>query len=137
MRKERRSFLPPVVQPVNVGDRQLGKFFLRDALQAPHVDAVHLSDWSRIANTEGTHATVLAEEVLIRLCVEEVFGHFVPPRQQAKTFWLRNRYPKPISPANRAVAPVRARRKVEINLKPHRSAVATPTIGLQHAFALA
>jgi hypothetical protein len=95
------------------------------------------SDWSLIANAEGTHATVLAEEVLIRLCVEEVFGHFVLTCQQAKTFWLRTRYPEPISAANRAVAPVRARREVEISLKPPRSAVATPTIGLQHAVALA
>ena len=80
MREERGSFLPPVVQPVNVGDWHFGKFFFRDTLQASDVHAVHLSDWSLIADTKGTDAAVLAEEVLIFLRVKSVLCHLVLTR---------------------------------------------------------
>ena len=66
MGEERRGFLPPVVQAVDVGDRHLRQFFFGDALQAPHVDAIHFSDWRLVAYTEGTDAAVLAEEEIGR-----------------------------------------------------------------------
>ena len=71
----------------------LGKFFLRDALQASYVHAVHLSDGSLIADTEGTDAAVLAEEVLVLLRVKAVLRHLVLPRQQAKGLGPGNRRP--------------------------------------------
>jgi len=125
--------VPPVVHPVNVGDWHFGKFFFRDTFQAPDVDAIHLSDWGLISNTESTDATVPAKEVLILPCVEEVLSHFVLARQQAETLWLSNRYPEPVSPTDGAVAPVRTSRQIEISLEPNRPAMTTADIGLQHA----
>ena len=124
--------MPPVVQSVNVRDRHLGKFFFRDPLQASDVYAVHLSDWSVVADTKGTDAAVLAEEVLILLRVKSVLRHLVLARQQAKALGLGNCYPEPVSPADGAVAPVRAHRQIEISLEPNRSAVATAPVCLQH-----
>src|SRR5688500_13088882 len=132
MREERRSFLPPVVQPVDVGDWHFGKFFFRDTLQAADVDAVHLSDRGLISDTEGSDAAVLAEEVLVLLRIEAVLSHLMLARQQAETLGLGNCYPEPVSPADGAVAPVRAHRQVEISLESNRSAVATPAVCLQH-----
>ena len=137
MREERRGFLPPVVQSVNVRDWHLGKFFLSDALQASHVDAVHFPDWCLIADTEGTDAAVLTEEVLVLLRVEKVLDHLVLARQQAKALGLGNRYPEAVSAADGAIAPVGACRQIEISLEPNRSAVATPAVGLQHDWTLA
>src|SRR5262245_26190771 len=130
MREERRRFLPPVVQPVNVGNWHLRKFFFRDALEASDVDAVHLSDRCLIANTESANAAVLTKEVLILPRVEEVLGQLLFARQQAETVGLGNRDPEPVSSADRAVAPVRARRQVEIRFEPNCSAMATTGVGL-------
>ena len=132
MREVRRRFLPPVIQPVNVHDRHLGKFFLCDTLQASDVHAVHLADGSLIADAEGADAAVFAEEVLVLLRLKAVLGHLVIARQQAKVLGLGNCYPEPVSPADGAVAPVRAHRQVEISLESNRSAVATPAVCLQH-----
>ena len=136
MREERRFFLPPVIESVNVRDRHLGKFFFRDALQAADVHAVHLADGSVIADAEGADAAVFAEEVLVLLRVKAVLGHLLLARQQATTLGLGNGYPEPVSPADGAVAPVRAHRQVEISLESNHSAVATAAIGLQHSLAL-
>jgi len=53
MREGRWRFLPPVVQPVDGRDWHFGKFFLRDALQAADVHAVHLADGSVIADAKA------------------------------------------------------------------------------------
>ena len=136
MREERRGFLPLVVQPVNVGDWQFGKFFFRDALEAADVDAIHLSDWCLVSDAEGADAAVLTEEMLVLSCVKEVLGQFVLSRQQAEIVGLGSCHPEPGSPADRAVAPVRARRQVEISFEPNRSAMATSAVGLQHILPL-
>jgi len=126
----------PVVQPVNVSDWHFGKFFFRDALQAPDVNAVHLSDWGLISHTEGPDAAVLAEEMLVLLRIEAVLSHLVLARQQSETLGLGNCYPEPVSPTDGAVAPVRASRKVEISLEPDCPAMATSAVGLQHTLGL-
>jgi hypothetical protein len=133
MREERGGFLPPVVQSVNIGNWYFGKFFFRDALEAANIDAVHLSDRCLVSDTEGTDATVLTEEVLVLPRIEEILGHIVLARQQSETVGLGNRYPEPVSPADGAVAPVGARRQVEISFEPYCSAVATPLVCFQHS----
>src|SRR5262245_26118384 len=130
MREERRRFLPPVVQPVNVGNWQFGKFFFGNTFEASDVDAVHLSDWRLVANTKSANAAVFTEEVLVLPRVEEVLGQLLFARQQAETVGLGNRDPEPVSSADRAVAPVRARRQVEIRFEPNCSAMATTGVGL-------
>lgn len=106
--------MPPVVQPVDVGDWHFGKLFFRDPFQA----------------------AVLAEEVLVFLRIEAVLGHLMLARQQAETVGLGNCHPEPVSPADGAVAPVRASRQVEISLEPDRPAMATSAVGLQHALGI-
>src|SRR4249919_3880730 len=101
MREERRGIFPPVVQAVDIGNGHLRQFFFGDALQAPYVDTVHLSNGRLIAHTEGTDAAVLAKEVLVLLRVEEVLRHLPLARQQAKALRLRNCRPETVSPADR------------------------------------
>ena len=132
MREERRRLLPPVIEPVDVRDRHFGKFFFGDALQAAYVHAVHLADRRIVADAEGADAAVFAKEMLVLFGVKAVLGHFLLARQQAKVLGLGGGHPEPVSPADGAVAPVRAHGQVEIGLESNRAAVATAAVGLQH-----
>src|SRR3954465_2543353 len=134
MSEERGLCLPSVVRSIDVGDRHFGQFFFRDTFQAAHVDAVHLSHRCLISYTEGAHAALLAEKMLVLLRIEAVLRQLMLPGQQAKTAGLGYCGPEPVSPADAAVAPERRRRQVEISLEPDRAAMATPLVGLQHAF---
>ena len=60
---------------VNVRDRYARQLFFRYSIEAPQIDSVHLPDGCLGANTERTHAAVLAEEVLVLLGVKQVLRH--------------------------------------------------------------
>jgi hypothetical protein len=76
-------------------------------------------------------AAVFAEEVLVLLRVKAVLGHLALARRQAKVLGLGDRHPEPVSPADGAVAPVRAHGQVEIGVESNRAAVASPVVCLQ------
>src|SRR5436189_2836067 len=104
----------PVVHTVDVGHGDARELFLRDALQATDVDAVHLANRRLRSDAEGTDAAVLAEVVQVLACIEAVLGKLSFACQQAKVFRGRYRRPKPRLAADGAVAAIRALREVEI-----------------------
>lgn len=70
--EEGGGFVPSVVYTVNVRDGDLGELRFADPLQATNVDAVHLSNGRLVADPERSNTAVLAEEVLVLPCIEEV-----------------------------------------------------------------
>src|SRR6476469_3445238 len=120
MREVRRR-RKPVVGSVDASHRDAREFFLRDALQATDVDAVHLSNGCLRSDTEWTDAAVLAEVVQVLARVEPVLGEFGFARQQPKVLRCRYRRPEPGSPADGAVAAIGILREVEFGLELDRS----------------
>jgi hypothetical protein len=130
--EESGGFVPSVVYTVNVRDWDLGELLFADALQAANVDAVHLSDGRVVSDPERSNTAVLAKEVLVLPCIEEILRQVLFAGNKAKTVGLSNCSPKAISPADGAVAPVCALRQVEFGFEPYCSTVATSFIGLKH-----
>ena len=122
----------PVVHTVDVGHGDARELFLRDALQATDVDAVHLANRRLRSDAEGTDAAVLAEAVQVLACIEAVLGKLSFACQQAKVFRGRYRRPKPRSAADGAVAAIRALREVELGFELDCSAMATAPVRLEH-----
>ena len=66
----------PVIQSIDVGNRNAGKFFFRDTFQATNIDAVHFSNGRLGSNTKWTNAANSAEEVKVLASVELVLREF-------------------------------------------------------------
>ena len=132
MRNERGGFLPFIVQPIDVRDRQFGKRLFGDSLETTDVDTVHPSDRRVVSDSEASNAAVFTEEVLVLFRIEAVLDHLLLSREQPKIFRLGHCRPETRSSADRAVAPVRARRQIEISFERYRAAMATSFVGLQH-----
>ena len=122
-----------VVATVNVRDGDARQFLLRYIFEAAKVDAVHLPDGRVGSHSERTHATNLAEEVVVLLGVEQILSQLGLSGQKPEPFGLRNSRPEARSAADGAVAPVGALREIELGFELHRTAVATPSVGLQHS----
>lgn len=125
--------LPVVVAPVNLSDGNPRKLFVRDIFKAAKVDSVHFADGRFIADTEGAHAAVLTEIVVILLGVEQLLGELRFARQQAEALRLHHGRPKARSPADGAIAAIGSLRKIDVCRKLDRATVATAMVCLQHA----
>jgi hypothetical protein len=132
MAKELGRSLPPVIATVHIGDGDARQLFVRDLFQTPDIHSVHLSYRRFGSDPEGAHAAVLAEVVLVLLGIEDIPSQLCFPCQQAKAAFPGYRWPEASSPADGAVAPIGALRKVEIGLEPDRATVTTALVGLQH-----
>jgi hypothetical protein len=130
--KELGDTLPPVVAAIDVSDGNACQLLVRDVVQAPDVDSVHLSDWRFSSDSKGSHAAVLAEVVVVLPGIEKILGQLRFPRQQAKAAFPRNGGPEAGSPADGAVAPIRALRKVEIGFELDCATVTAAMVGFQH-----
>jgi hypothetical protein len=72
MAKECWRALPFVMQAVNVGDGDFRKLLISDIGETPKIDPIHFSDGRFITHAETANAAVLAEIVMVFLCVEQI-----------------------------------------------------------------
>src|SRR5687768_1682952 len=132
VRKELRGIRPAIVAAVDVGDRNLRVLLVRDVLEAADVHAIHLADRRIVADAESAHAAMTAEVMKVLLRVEDVLRQLGFSRQQPEILGHCDGGPEARAPADRTVAAVTVLREVEIGLEPHRAAMATAVVGLQH-----
>ena len=104
MREMVRSFLPAIMEAVDIGDRRAGEHRIVDVGHAAEVLAVHLADRRVVTDAERTHATVPAEEVLVPARIEQVLGHLALSGEEAEYLRARHRHPETRPPADGAVA---------------------------------
>lgn len=122
----------PIPGSVDIGDRDAGELLFRDALQAPDIDPVDLSDGRVRSDTEGTDAASSAKEVHVLSGIEPVLRKFRLACQQAKVIRRCNRRPEPGSAADGAIAAIRGLGEVKVCLELDCPAMATAVVGLEH-----
>jgi hypothetical protein len=66
--------MPIIISTVHVGDGDADELFGRHVVKACHVDSVGPPKLRRVSKSEGTHAAVLAKEMVVVPCVEQIFG---------------------------------------------------------------
>ena len=125
-----------VVQPVDIGDGDIGELFLGDVFQAADVDAVHLPDGRLGSDTEWSNAASSTEEVKILESIEPVPGELCLAHQKTEVLRSRDRRPKAVSAADRTIAAIRGLSEIEVCFEPDRSAMAASAVCFEHDYAM-
>jgi len=66
--------MPVVVTTISVCDWRVDKFISFDVVEASDIDAVEFAELWRVSQAKRAYAAVLAEEMMVVSCVEEVFS---------------------------------------------------------------
>ena len=94
----------PVMEPVNIGDGNFCKLLVRDIGETPEIDAIHFAEGRFIADAKAANAAVLAEIVMVFLCVEQILCQLRLASKQAKVLGLGYSRPESGAPAYGAIA---------------------------------
>src|SRR5258708_5469459 len=130
MSRFRRLRAPQIAPAVLIGDRRLGQIFLRRIVQAREVDRVKRADPVEAPFGERLHAASTAEAMVNDPAAELVVGEGVLALEYPEGARCHDRLPETALLADRAIAPSRLAREVDIHLELDRPAVTTARVGL-------
>jgi hypothetical protein len=82
---------------VNVGDWGSRELFGGDIFQTAQIDTINSTLPWNISYAERTHATALAEIMLVAHGVEQIFGEFRLTTKKTERLWFHYGWPKTVS----------------------------------------